>query len=526
MKIWFQLVALFVMIVVAGTSPRPVLAAPSVGSASTWSTERIINDIIRRTPGLSTRTTTGTGATLAGSTKTPVNVGRGLTVPVPVAAEATVTAGRLAGIATKALKAGTFVGVASVVIPWIAEQSGLTTCPPPDFFCKKSEQEDVNPTLGGYAVSISAGPNRNTSVYASTGPAACAAYYTARQYTAAQQATIGGAVYQSYTGQLFRCVASMDGAILATGVMSAATCPQGSIKNSSGTGCYKPGEDRPATEQEVGTALEQAITGKPERIGKVYDVLSPTGLPMFLPADPVKVSVPTSVPAPDRVSTTTQAKPDGSIDTVQTTVKTEVRPQVNGDTIGNTTITYPTTTTTTTTTTNNVTNISYTTTTVTNVVNNPPATAPDVSPDAPPVVDYPGEDSVPTPNPEMPEIPNDYNREATQQSILQVLKSWAEPVTEQLPDGQAEADAMQAKHDEGMAIVDGISAEGVGLSNWFPTVPTAPCVNPQIPNPVTGAAVSFPICGYVDTFSKFISGVICFFCVLGCVHQVQSAFRT
>lgn len=521
MKTWLQLCAVLVMLLVAATSPRLAHAEPSVGSASTWSSQRILNDIIRRTPGLTTATTTGTGVTVGSSGSATVAAGRGLTVPVPATASASITAGRIAGIAAKAIRTGGWVGVATVVVPWAAEQAGIEVCPPPDFFCKPGPDVPAKPTQGGWWYR----PFWSTSLPAVEGfgshAEVCTAY-GARAAAANQTGTVRPLPWSPQVGSTgaTTCIAGNGATITGIGHV-AQTCPAGSIKQ--GKDCVTRGPNVPASEPDIAAAVEKGITGKPERIKKAYDAISPTGLPMFLPTDPVTVSVPSVVPVPDRVTTTTQPGPNGSTDTVQTTVKTEVKPQVQGNTLGNTTITYPTTTTTTTTTTNNVTNISHTTTTINNVVNNPVPNSPDVSPDAPPVVDYPGDD--PAPDPEKLEIPTDYNREVTQKSILDVLKSWSEPVTETLPDGQAEADAIQAKHDEGIAIVDGISAEGLGLSNWFPTVPTAPCINPQIPNPVTGESVSFPICGFVDTFSKFISGVICFFCVLGCVHQVQSAFR-
>ncbi|MNN15473.1 hypothetical protein D3C81_1285790 [compost metagenome] len=61
--------------------------------------------------------------------------------------------------------------------------------------------------------------------------------------------------------------------------------------------------------------------------------------------------------------------------------------------------------------------------------------------------------------------------------------------------------------------------------DWFPQINTATCSNPTVSNPITGAAYQVNICTYVEIFAKFISGVICFFAVIGSVQQVASASK-
>jgi len=512
MKHSLQFLAVLVMVLVAGFSPRPGVAAPSVGYSGTASTQRILNDIIRGTPGIQTVTTTGGGVVVSGSGTTPVAAGRGVTIPIPTTASAGVSAGRIAGIVAKGIRFGGWVGVAGVVLPWLAEQSGIKTCPPPDFFCKPGPDVAEMPTEGGWYA------RDRSTIRGGTAEAVCARIWNEMLTQSTRDAQQG---YTTWVRTSDAQCLSQKNPSFVLGYVSwrAPTCPSGS--RLVGKDCLKSGPDVPATEPDLGNALEKGIQAKPERGLKAFNAIRATGMPVFGPDDPVTVTVPPSVTAPDRVTTATQPKPDGSIDTVKTVVQTEVKPQVSGNTLGNTTVTYPTTTTTTTTTTNNVTNISHTTTTITNVINNPAPNAPEVSPDAPPVIDYPNDET--SPEPEKLEIPTDYNREVTQKSILETLKEFVAPVTEALPTGEAETGSIQAANDQAMQGVTDISESSLGLTSWFPSIPTAQCVNPQVTTPITGDMVTVPICDAVNVFSQIVSGVLCFFCIVGCVAQVRAA---
>jgi len=520
MKHWLQLFAVLVMVLVAGMSPRQATAAPSVGSAGTANTTRIINDIIRRTPGVTSRTTTGTGVTVSARGVTNVNGPRGLTIPIPDAASATIPAGRIAGGIARAIRVGSWVGVASVVIPWVAEQSGIKVCPPPDFFCKPSPDDTQIPQAqGGW----SDYGNTGSRELLPNGQAVCdlkemksppAVYSNYREeyrpYEPVDSFNGKCPVWNVYPNKpsTFQRYASFPSS------SNAIACPDGWPL--SGGQCVRPNPKMvPASETEIAGAVEKAMNGNPTRVGQGYDAISGTGLPMFLPTDTVTVPTPQTVTAPRTVTVAQEAKPDGSLDTVTTTTDTVVKPKVEGNTLGDAKITYPTTTTTTITRTNNVTNQ---TTTTTNVTNNYLSPAP--YPPAPPVIEFPA-----FPEPEKGEFPDDYNREVTQKSILQKIEEFTKPITTTLPDGNSEYESIQAKNEEGLGVVAGITPETVNVKNWFPSVPTTACVDPQVPVPLGSGTVTFPICTYVNTFSNLISGVIAFFCILGCVHQVQSALK-
>lgn len=519
MKHWLQFLAVLVMVLIAGISPQQASAAPSVGSSGTANTTRIINDIIRRTPGITTRTTTGTGVTVKATGTSSIAAGRGITIPISEAAEAAVSGGRIAGIAARAIRWGSWVGVASVVIPWVAEQSGIVTCPPPDFFCKERPPQEVDPSTGGYgAYSI----HTKTNVYASSGEQVCSKLFElmpigSRESIFWKKNANNAAGECLYTARPFGSPYAVVGT-------APATCPAGTKLTSNGIGCIeeKPGL-APVPEPELAGAIEKAMEGKPDRQGAAYDAISNAGFPIFNMADPVTVTTPPAVTGPQVTSTSTVPKPDGSVDTVNVTMIGETKPKVTGTTIGDMMIAYPTTVTTTTTTTNNVTGKSTVTTLITN--NYPQPSAPPIA--APPAkpVELPTSPNDKEANSNPTKIPDDYNREVTQKSILGKLEEFMKPITTTLPDGNAEVESIQAKNEEGLGVVTGITPETVNVKNWFPSVPTTACVNPQVPVPLGSGTVTFPICGYVNTFSNLISGVIAFFCILGCVHQVQSALK-
>lgn len=59
--------------------------------------------------------------------------------------------------------------------------------------------------------------------------------------------------------------------------------------------------------------------------------------------------------------------------------------------------------------------------------------------------------------------------------------------------------------------------------SFIPNIPTAACVNPMIDSPNGTGAVMMDVCSSFNTFQTFISGVLAFFCLLGCVQQIRAA---
>lgn len=486
--------------------------AANVGSANTSSTQRVINNIIRGTPGVSSYTTTGTGVVVRSATNVGLAGRAGLTIPV--AASAVVTGSRLGGIAGTAIRFGGWVGIASVVLPWIADQYGIKVCPPPDFFCMPGEDIPIPPDqgMGGYYVNNGFG-----SFYGYSPLEAC---------KLAVKAAFGNRLTAGITAGGGCGTVESNGSIShqwSVGYKNA-VCPAGTITKIDATGrkyCANPGPDRPATEPEISSAVESAVSGNPGRMGDLYGAIRGANIPVFAPGDAVTVDAP-PVNAPATTRTTTRALPDGSTETVTTKTETVVTPQVQGNTIGNTTVNYPTTTTTTTTTTNNITNITHTTTTVTNNISNP-SQAPDADGAGP----FPENDpAVPQPEPEKIEIPKDYNKEITQKSIYDILADFARPITETVPTGDGELASIETKNAERVAVIADITEESTGLRGWLPEIRATQCVNPQVPNPITKGMHEFVICDTVDLFGKLFGAVASVFALYGCVREVQTAMRT
>ena len=59
--------------------------------------------------------------------------------------------------------------------------------------------------------------------------------------------------------------------------------------------------------------------------------------------------------------------------------------------------------------------------------------------------------------------------------------------------------------------------------SFIPNIPTAACVNPKLDNPIGTGTVEMDVCGPFNVFTKFINGVLAFFCLLGCVQQIRGA---
>jgi hypothetical protein len=509
MKKFFTWLVILVVEAVSIGAPGYAFAAPSVAGSGAANTNRIINSIINNTPGVAVARTTGTGVFVKAAGSVTAS---GLSIPL--AAESFAGAGRIAGMAARAIRVGGWVGVASVVIPWVADQYNIKVCPPPAFFCVNGDELPADPITGGWTLNNPF--TGGSKLYAGTNVDLC------NKLTATipvnQSPVYGKFSYQLYNGY-HQCVAEKNASLTVQIFVSTPTCPADSVMR--GNDCIKYGPIRPATENEIGVATESMINGNAGRIGSLYDTMSKSGVSMFGSEDAVTVTA-SPVTAPSTVSTTTIAKPDGSIDTVKTTTDTTVAPSVQGGNLGNTTVSYPTTTTTTTTTTNNVTNISYTTTNITNGTAQSVPNSEMAGNGAPiPVVTKPPVE-VTKPEPAPVEIPTDYNREVTQGKILDALTS---PITAEAPTGNKELDDVAVKRADGVTAVTNITVGGTGLTGWLPTIKTTACVNPKVATPITGKLLDVNICDSVGTFSKFISAVISVFCLYGCIREVQSAMK-
>ncbi|WP_211453014.1 hypothetical protein [Collimonas antrihumi] len=228
-----------------------------------------------------------------------------------------------------------------------------------------------------------------------------------------------------------------------------------------------PGGFLPATADDVAGAVKLKMIADSNARKALFDAMradatgtqQPDTLPPLYPAtSPVTVTAPPVTSPASSPSIQTIPKPDGSIDTVKTTEQTTVTPTTTGTTVGDTKTTFPSTTTTTTTTTNNVTNQ---TTTSTNVVNNPPA---------------------------LPQFPNDYNKEVTQQQIERDLNTDS---AQAMPDQQKViTDAGTQGDTDRDKIYTDIKSGQQDKSAWFSWVWSPPV---GVCSPITGTIAGFHV---------------------------------
>lgn len=333
------------------------------------------------------------------STSVAIRAAGGAVVDVPVTAVATVGADAVAATAVKLIPILGQLATA-VMVAQMLKDAGFRygNCQNPGLivgpgvgYCKPDPMGSV---VTGYRTTASQFGWRNMQAYPSQS-ALCNAFAAAANSTYNTPGSVG-----TVSGSNCLVTGGALGSSTVSAIMVAAenVCSDGVTPVAS---CGAGGQTySPATGDDIAGALKLKMISDSNARKALFDAeradiaANPqlSNLPPAVPySSPVSVTAPPVTSAPSSPSVQTIPKPDGSIDTVRTTEQTTVTPTTTGTTVGDTKTTFPSTTTTTTTTTNNVTNQ---TTTSTNVVNNPPA---------------------------LPQFPNDYNKEVTQQKIADAL---------------------------------------------------------------------------------------------------------
>lgn len=339
------------------------VAAPSIPEYS--GVQAMMNNIIRSTPGLNGVSVTGVadGVALRTTGNITATATSGLRIPVMATSEALITKAALASAAAKLVAGANVVGAAYTgyeVYKWVKD-SGITTCPPPAFFCKPSTQPA---TANGYFWSSNY-PAQATEM------AACQDWANVTAHTG-QTLTIvdvGGGNrfcdvnngYYSTRQQVFPGTTS---------------CPSGFTM--SGTTCTNPNGGAAYTPDELASGLiGQGGNWDPARSKTLMDAITADRVrqPGVLTDEDVKpsasaanVSAP-AVTTPGQITKVeTVTNPDGTTSTKTTTETTTVTPTSTGPgTLANPPkLALPTTTTSTVTTVNNSTNSTTTNTTTTN----------------------------------------------------------------------------------------------------------------------------------------------------------------
>jgi hypothetical protein len=306
-----------------------------------------------------------------------VKVASGATVPVVETATVGLTAARIGVVLGRVAVGATGVGLATIILPWAWNKSGLKVCPPPNFICKPDPSNDqFFPSYFNVGGSVTQFPDPLT-----------AAQWRANKTCQENGASVGSPycpVVNSCptvdkTVYTINCPVASGGtgSIAVTRVVVTSTCPAG-YHAVNGQYCTADvGKLIPATQGEVADAISTGVGSDQAMAKQLYDKtkeLNPS-VNFFYPGDPVTITAPPVVSDPV-VKTTQIQNPDGSTSTKTERIITTVTPKQVGDNLGNVTMSYPATTTTTTTIVNNVSNASNTyNDTITETVPSPPPQA-------------------------------------------------------------------------------------------------------------------------------------------------------
>ncbi|ABR91675.1 Hypothetical protein mma_1783 [Janthinobacterium sp. Marseille] len=344
--------------------PHPATGAPSLASQAT---------------------SAGVNATASGVAQ--VKMPSGLRIPVSVANTATVSKAAIANASRVAVRALGPIGAAATAyeVYKAIQESGVTTCAPPDFFCK-SDVTGLYPQTH-YCYNAGANPN-GTNCGAQPAPL-CSSWNSTY-------------VWKANSNGTFQCTAPNGGGWGAPTLYT--VCP---ANYSLIAGMCSPTPtipQVPMTDADIEQTLQEKMDADFNFNRRLYDSLqrdiAQRGLTSA--ADPITPNTPVSVVAPPvttserTVSITQTPRADGSTDTTTVKETTTVNPTTAGNTQGTVKTTYPSTTTQTTTVTNNVTN---NTTTSTTVVNNAP-----VEPESK------DDEDLSFVDPDMPEVPELYEQ--------------------------------------------------------------------------------------------------------------------
>jgi hypothetical protein len=449
---------------------------------NTTSTQAIIQGIVNGASGVSTSATpAGVAASSSGTVLIPGS--NGVRIPVPTSATASIPKTAIAAAARMCVGPWAAIGCtltgAAALHELLNRPVGLgryRACPDGTygFVCKESNSTEHAPTSKSWWTGVGS----PTKKYA-TSVAACKTYestagynadgsrmtqYPLSYYPITVNAGAEGSFYGSTPCYWYRADngQQISGQMNTTNKATETRCNDGTLPNTSkplAQQCGVPAEVQPVEEQEVQQSLQEKMDEDFAANKRLYDALHAdrrnavaSGTSMPETTNPVKETTPLEVSNPETSTLPVEKKrtvttnPDGSQDTTIETEKQVVPATARPGTPGTPPLAPSTQIITTSITTNNVTNNTTSTETI--------------SPS--PTITAPGEPI---------EIPDDYNREETQQKILTEIT--AESVT--VPETPNVAEKMKETDDGIKEQFDALpSAQQTDKSNWFSWVWTPP----------------------------------------------------
>lgn len=438
----------------------------------------------------SVATTAGVDATLSGNAN--VRLPSGENLPVPVSSKASVSKAALKAAAKTGARLLPLVGTALMLSDLAKElkESGVIG---PDTSCGQSVCKPVviNP---GYRWR----EYENTSAVSTSASGACLAANGALTGAPLPEGNSPFAPYR----QQFRCTNSSN---IGTGyaVREDLIC-QANFVLTAGLCVYTgpPIPVAPFTDAELEQSLQQKMDAEFAFNKRMYDAMQRDAArdPLAIPVpDLMPDSTPLAVTAPPVTSpvktTGTKQIPnaDGSTSTETTTQQTTVSPVTSGTTVGNAKTSYPASTTTTTTNINNTTQVTNVTTSVSNTV---------AVPSAP-----------------LAEFPDDYNKEVTQQKILESLDAAGSPV---LPDQTVLVSDAKSKNLTDMTTaIEAAKTAVADKSGWFSWVWTPPfgaCT--PMSSTYRGYAIGWNLCPSIAIITDIFGWLLALFSAITIYGQI------
>lgn len=398
---------------------------------------------------------------------------------------ATYSAARIASIAVATMRIASLAGLAFTAygIYKAISDSGMKTCPPPQFFCVPSGKykfgahldDDAETALKRSLSEHDTESGCDTAIGDTKG-------FCGGTLSNCHDTDSGDAVVCDVTGSYLKKISA-----------GKFFFPDGGpdVKASDGdvSDHMKNYAKDPHTARDIMQKLIDDAHAHPE--------LGPSVIPGDLPTH---VSAPPVTTVSPYTRTESGQAPDGSPVTRVVTEKVTLTPQTTGDTLATSKTTVVRSVETTTVSTNPITGATSTSTSV--------ATAPS----APAAPSSPAGDTGPKEcgSPGHPPCKIDETDTPDGSKV----------------DQDKDLKSIDDQNKRGNGFIESISAQSLGfVASWFPQIPTASCTNPVIPNPLHSGYAEMEICEPVNKFSSFISAVICFYALIASVHCVQSAVK-
>jgi len=473
-------------------------ALSSFASTTSYAGLNHIQNIINNTPGV-TLANMGSGMAATSTGGVTVTTSTGMRIPVPVTATATVSKATLATNAARVIRGAGIVGAAFTayeVYDWV-KNSGVSTCPPPNFFCKAPTVVE-DPTNSAYVWRASYSANNYTS------PTEACQKPVAAIFGEGAVGILGAKVSDTW----YQCTIWKNGSG-STYQVNRYAC-QYALTNGQ---CLPPTQEATqpfANDQALADAIAASSGWPSADTVKLYKAIrnDAAKTPELIPAaelmpaaTPVTISAPPVTTAPTVVKTEVKVQPDGSTVTVETSEQIKVIPNIPWPRVGDAATVAPTFKEEKTTTTTNISPAGVRTPVSTTTETPATTTEPEkAAADGPIECGSPGRPKCQIDETGMPEA----------------------ETMDKVKDLKTIEDANTARNTEWGKINEQTSGINKG---WFPTIPTTACVNPRVPVPITSAMLEIPICPGVDAFRALFGLVVAFFVVMGSISQIQQAIK-